>query len=93
VVRPEPIHAGAAETEGWWPGRPLEEDEPFNSRRRWAGRLAFPLLAMGVILAWWGIRVSGGEASALSPGAWWVLAAAAVMAGLGLLRVRHRPRG
>jgi hypothetical protein len=89
-LRPEPIDGGAAETEGWWPRPVLEVDEPFNSPRRWAGRLAFPLLALAVVLAWWGIKVNAGEPSRLPDWAWWTLAALSVMVGLSLMRIRHR---
>jgi hypothetical protein len=91
MVRPEPTDAGAAETEGWWPNQPPDPKEPFNSPRRWAGRLAFPLLALGIVVAWRGVQVSGGSAaSALPEWGWWTLAAGSVLAGLALLRVRHR---
>jgi hypothetical protein len=43
-----------------------------------------------VLLAWWGIRVSGGEPSRLPDWAWWMLAALSVMVGLALMRIRHR---
>ena len=90
-MRPEPTDAGAAETEGWWPGQPPDPQEPFNSARRWAGRLAFPLLALGIVMAWRGIQVSGGGVTSTLPKwAWWMLAAVSVLAGLGMLRVRHR---
>ena len=88
-LRPEPTDAGASETEGWWP-RPAEaQDEPFNSPRRWAGRLAFPLLAAAVLLAWRGVRLEAEDAS-LPRWGWWTLAALAVLLGLFLLRRRHR---
>ena len=87
-VRAEPVDAGASETEGWWPA-PASEDHNFNSPRRWAGRLAFPLLAVGVVLAWRGVRVADGEASSLPPWAWWTLGALTLLIGLALVRMRH----
>ncbi len=92
AVRPDPTDGGAAETEGWWPRLPADRaEEPFNSPRRWAGRLAFPLLTLGILSAWRGVRVAGeAEVSALPPWGWWTIAMLTVVAGLLLLRFRHR---
>ena len=93
-LRPDPTDGGACETEGWWPRDPGPDHlpaEPFNSRRRWAGRLGFPFLALAVLAAWRGLQVaSGAEASAVPPWAWWTLAAVSGVAGLAMIRFRHR---
>ena len=89
-VRPEPTDAGASETEGWWPAPPEIPHEPFNSRRRWTGRLAFPLLVVAVLLAWQGVQVSEQQPSPLPRWAWWTLAALSTVVGLIFIRARHR---
>lgn len=95
IPTPQPTDAGASETEGWWPADPEEpRRERFNTRKRWAHRLAFPLMALAVVGAWRGVQVSQGEASVLPSWAWWVLAMAAALAGLVMVRERHRtPKG
>lgn len=90
IVRPEPTDGGAAETEGWWPQPPESEHEPFNSVRRWSTRLAFPLLALAVVLALRGVRLEPGEQSALPRWGWWTLAGLSGAIGLALVRLRHR---
>lgn len=89
VLRPEPTDGGAAETEGWWP-QPPKPHEPFNSPRRWSGRLAFPLLALAVVLALRGVRLEAGQESSLPRWGWWTLAALSAALGLLLVRLRHR---
>jgi FtsH-binding integral membrane protein len=89
-LTPQPTDGGASETEGWWPADPQREDawQRFNSRQRWAHRLAFPLMALAVVCAWRGVRVSQGDVSVLSDWAWWVLAMVAAIGGMVAVRLR-----
>lgn len=97
ALRPEPTDGGAAETEGWWPpGEPAELPEPaagFNSLRRWAGRLAFPMMALSIVLAGQGARLDEDQASTVPRWLWWTFAALAAVAGLTMVRLRHTGGG
>lgn len=88
---PHPTDGGASETEGWWPDSARVRDgwKDFNSRQRWANRLAFPLMALAVVFAWRGVRVSQGDVSALPEWAWWVLATVAALGGIVAVRLRR----
>ena len=53
-----------------------------EARRRWAGRLAFPMLALAVVA---GQRALAADGSPL----WWPAALGCGLAGVLMLRARH----
>ena len=72
---------------------PRTDHEPFHTRQRWAGRLAFPLMIAAMLLGWQGVKsAEPGAASALPAWAWWTLGALAAVVAIGAVRLRHRGR-